>query len=270
MEGYGWNAVRFYQWGWPDEVLYPKQVEILESLERNIETVVPAGHMLGKDYISGFAVLWFFMTREPCRIITTSVDATQLQKVLWGELRNFINTCTHKLPLIVLNDEIKKKVIRNGVPEISDKSYVIARVAKKGEGMTGHHLDRGPNGEPHVLGVFDESSGIDHETYSRLDTCSHRNLIIGNPYECENFFKWGVMGRPGSKDKGGDIPDGHGNYLRKVIHISGDDSPNVQYAIKEILEGKRKPEPILILQEDQPWGVYSQKEYDALLKQWEK
>ncbi len=264
MSEYAWDPLEFYGWGWPDRVLYTKQIEVLRSLEDNKETVVPAGHQLGKDYICAVGILWFFCTREPCRVVCTSVDMDSLDDVLWGEIRDLASTCRYRLPLIIMHRKIKKLIDKRE----SDKSYVIAKVAKRGEGMTGHHLARGPGGQAAVLGVFDESSGIDHETYSRLDTCTHKNLVVGNPYDCDNFFKWAVKGKPGSKDKGGDIPDGNGNYLRKIIGACAEDSPNVQYAIAEIKAGLRRPEELLVLNEDQPWGVYSKGQYETLMKAW--
>ena len=264
MSEYAWDPMQFYAWGWPDRVLYTKQIEVLRSLEENKETVVPAGHQLGKDYICAVAMLWFFLTREPCRVIATSVKEDSLKRILWGEVKDLVSTCRYKLPIHVLDKVIKKVV---GKKE-SDKSYIIALVSERGEGFTGHHLPRGPGGQAAVLGVFDESSGIDHEAYSRLDTCTHKNLIVGNPYDCDNFFKWSVKGKPGSKDKGGDIPAGDGTFLRKIIHICAEDSPNVQYAIAEIKAGLRRPEELLVLNEDQPWGVYSQGQYESLLEVW--
>jgi hypothetical protein len=82
---------------WPDVRFYPRQEEIIYSAWENDLTAVPAGHMLGKDFVSAFLVLVFFLTREPCRIVTTSVDANQLEGVLWGEIRRFIQTS--KVPL---------------------------------------------------------------------------------------------------------------------------------------------------------------------------
>jgi hypothetical protein len=72
---------------WPHITFYPRQVEIIESVWRDDSTYVPAGHMLGKDFVAGFIALAWFLTRRPCRVITTSVDSSQLAGVLWGEIR---------------------------------------------------------------------------------------------------------------------------------------------------------------------------------------
>ena len=251
------DPVLFFHSYWPGGVLCDYQEDILYSLVDNAETIVPAGHQLGKDWIAAFAILWFFMSRDPCRIITTSVDHPQLAKVLWGELRNFISTSKYPLPLIVKHMEVRKIV--GG--KLAEKSYIIGRVARKGEGMTGHHLLRGPNNLPMVMGCFDESSGIDHETYDRLTTCTHCNLIVGNPYECENFFKKGV--------KAGDQKSYYGDtYRRFIIKITAEQSPNVKEAISEMRDGIRKPEALLVRNEERPWGAFSQEEYDKLDKKY--
>jgi len=73
------DPLAFQREFWPDVQLYDKQIEILYSLRDNDETFVPAGNMLGKDFIAGYAVLWFFLTRHPCRIVTTSAKDDHLR-----------------------------------------------------------------------------------------------------------------------------------------------------------------------------------------------
>src|SRR5262245_40380131 len=118
---------------WPDVHFYAKEREIIRSVWENDETVVPAGHMLGKDFTAGAVCLLFFLTRNPCRIVTTSVDSAQLEGVLWGEVRRFIQAS--KLPLehgrggpLVVNHMHVRKVV-NGKPD--PLSYLIGRVAAR-------------------------------------------------------------------------------------------------------------------------------------------
>ena len=168
----------------------------MESVRDNDETFVVAGNMLGKDFIAAFIVLWFFLTRTPCRVVTTSVDHTQLEGVLWGEIRRFIQEAAYPLsadrggPLVV-NHLLLRKSYR-GV--IDGRSYCMGRVAAKGEGMLGHHCSDGGEGIPRSLFVADEASGVDDMSYERADTWASRKLVIGNPYPCDNFFKRGVKG----------------------------------------------------------------------------
>src|SRR5262252_1203583 len=73
------NPVRFIKAFWPDVALYREQRIILESLRDNLETVCVAGNMLGKDFVAGLAVVHFFLTRHPVRVVTTSADGYQLE-----------------------------------------------------------------------------------------------------------------------------------------------------------------------------------------------
>lgn len=232
---------------WPKIKLYDKQIDILYSVRDNDETQCPAGNMLGKDFIAGLAVIWFFCSRVPARVVTTSVDGSQLEGVLWGEIRRFLQE--HEKPVVTMsgrkvqltlgieeNHLHLRKILSNG--KRCPRSEVVAKVAKKGEGMLGRHIES-TDGRPRTLVVFDEASGNEDVSYESADTWAKRKLIIGNPYECTNFFKKGV--------KGGDIPKpGSPHFWRKVIKIKAEDSPNVRLALRQIALGKTPTGEILI------------------------
>lgn len=179
---------------WPNYLIYDKQWEIVQSVEDNDETYCVAGNMLGKDYIAGLIALAFFLTRHPCRVLTTSVDGTQLEGVLWGEMRRHIQECKYPLshqrggPLVLNHLHIRK--VYNGA--VCGLSYILGRVAAKGEGMLGHHIANTGDGIPRTLFIADEGSGVDDTSYERATTWFRRMLVIGNPFPCENFFKKGV------------------------------------------------------------------------------
>lgn len=207
---------------WPDVRFYGKQKDILYSVRDDDETFVPAGNMLGKDFVTGFVVLWFFLSRHPVRIVTTSADHAQLESVLWGEIGRFIQTARVPLshtkggPLVVNHLRLRKLVgpalQRDGlavgeatpaktadgkvVRSMCRLSYCIGRVAAKGEGMLGHHIAETGDGVPRTLFVADEASGVEDEAYERADTWARRKLIIGNCYQgppgC-SFFKKGCQ-----------------------------------------------------------------------------
>lgn len=244
---------------WPHITLYDKQREILHSLRDNDETIVPAGNMLGKDFIAGLGVLWFFLSRHPCRILTTSVDATQLEAVLWGEIRRFLQSSAIPLssaeggPIVVNHLHLRKKV--NG--RLCGLSYVIGRVAgQEGEGMLGHHIAKTGDGIPRTLAVGDEASGLPISYKEKFDTWANHQLYIGNCFPCDNHFKHAVKGKPGTSDKGGDIErvDAPG-YYRKVIRIKAEDSPNVRYGVAQERKGIKPDDRMLIP------GVKSYSEY---------
>ena len=185
------EPLKFQNALWPDIAFYDKQIEIVESVRDNIETYVPAGNMLGKDFIAGFIAVWFFTCYHPVKILTTSATESHLD-TLWGEIDRFIRTS--RIPLTadkggplqynhrhiskVLNGELIRDVYLKGV---------VASSEKKGEGLAGHH-------SLHTLFICDEASGVTDVAYSMAQGWAKHMLIIGNPNPCENFFKAGVKG----------------------------------------------------------------------------
>lgn len=188
-----WGAYRdrplaFLRRLWPGARAYDKQVETIESVRDNDETVVVAAHQVGKDWVAALTCLWFYLTRHPVRVITTSVKDDHL-RVLWGEIGQFIDSCAvplrhkHGGPLVVNHREIKKVVGGNVCPI----SYLLGMVSERGEGMAGHHA-------PHTLLVVDEASGVNDLVFDRGDTWAKRKLIFGNPYGGDSWFKRAVRG----------------------------------------------------------------------------
>lgn len=182
---------------WPQVRFYDKQVEVIDSVERNEETYVPAGNKLGKDFVTAFIVLSYFLRHlryGGVRIVTTSVKDDHL-RVLWGEIGWFVANAARPLlvehggPLRLNHRDIRAVVDGRECPI----SYVRGMVSERGEGMAGHHA-------PHTLVVGDEASGLDDQVYEQSQGWAKRMLWIGNPNPCENFFKRGV--------KGGDLKAG--------------------------------------------------------------
>lgn len=262
------DPVTFIKEHWPDVYLYDKQRQVAYSLWENDETFVPAGNMLGKDFVSGLLVLAFFLSRNPCRILTTSVDATQLNAVLWGEIRRFIQTAKYPLSSteggpLVINDLHIRKIVDG---KLCGLSYILGRVANQtGEGMLGHHIAKTGDGIPRTLFVADEASGVPHIYYDKADTWADRKIVIGNCFDCDNFFRYAVEGRPGTNDHGGDIPRTNGvGFFRKVITIQATDSPNVQYALKQRELGYEPDNSIIVP------GVKSWDDFQKNLVLWDE
>src|SRR5690349_6930938 len=87
------NPVAFGRWAWPEAEPYRQQRQIEWSVERNHVTMVPAGNMLGKDWIAGRIAISFFtrnrLLGRTCRVVTTSVKDDHL-RVLWGEIGRWV------------------------------------------------------------------------------------------------------------------------------------------------------------------------------------
>jgi hypothetical protein len=226
---------------WPHVEFFDKQWEIIYSVVENDLTVVPAGNMLGKDFVSGFIAVYSFLVNPEARIITTSVKDDHL-RVLWGEIGRFVQSSRFPLlkdqggPLIFNHRDIRK-IVRGQECKIS---YLRGMVSEKGEGMAGHHA-------AFTLGIIDEASGVDDMVYTQMDTWARRILLIGNCNPCENFFKTAVKGKRGTKDHGGDRPRSGGvGYYRKVIKVRAQDSPNVKLGLAEQRAGKKPTNRMII------------------------
>jgi hypothetical protein len=195
-------------------------------------------------------------------VVTTSADGPQLEAVLWGEIRRFVQTSRVPLererggPLVVNYLHIRKAI--GG--KVDGLSYMIGRVSAKEEGMLGHHIADIGDGVPRTLFLADEASGIDDETYNAADTWAKRKLVIGNPLPCTNFFKAGV--------KGGDLYEGGGTgtttdtarprCYRKVVKIKAEDSPNVQAGLT-YQRLKMHPRGEVLLPGVLPWADYKKR-----------
>src|SRR5690606_41576503 len=72
----------------PDAYVWSKQQEILRSVIENKNTVVKAGHGVGKSFISALMVAWWVDTRYPnCFIATTAPSVSQISSILWREIK---------------------------------------------------------------------------------------------------------------------------------------------------------------------------------------
>jgi hypothetical protein len=260
------DPLKFQQKFWPDITFYDKQRQIIYSTIENDETVSPAANVAGKDFVSAFVALYFFCSRDPVRVVTTSVKDDHL-RVLWGEIMNLVSSSKYPMRSseggnLVCNHHEIKKIVRG---KLSEKSYMIGMVAAEGAALQGHHLPRGKNFAPHTLFVVDEASGVPDLYYEMASTWFHRALIIGNPWACNNFFYKAVKGRPGTEDRGGDIPRPDGNgYYRKIIQIKGTDSPNVRYGLLELAAGRVPTNKIITP------GVLPYSEYVKRRMLWDK
>jgi hypothetical protein len=240
------NPLQLIKEMWPDYKLSREQKMMVVSVWRNVETIVPAGNQLGKDFISALIILVFFLTRSPCRIVVTSANDNHLD-VIRTEINQHIANARIPLtydkggPLRVTQEQITRDDAND------KKSYIKFMVASldRTDALAGHHAyPRDPyeaEHVPHTLAVVDEASSVRDVFIDKLRSWCRRLLIIGNPYPCDNYFKHAVKGRPGSPDKGGDIPSdkGDGTFTRKIIRIQAVDSPNIRIALAQLAMGMK-------------------------------
>lgn len=118
------------------------------------------------------------------RIVTTSVKQDHLD-VLWGEIGTAFRTCSMYQQLrekFVFND--KEVRFREEAENRNAYSYMIGKVSgsENMEGLTGHHAH-------YNLAAGDECSGLDDRVKEAFEKWAKREIYIGNPKPCSNFFK---------------------------------------------------------------------------------
>lgn len=235
---------------WPDIYFYDKQRAVIHSVVHDAETYVPAGQKLGKDFVAAFIAVYFFVTRKPVRVVTTSAKDQHLD-VLWGEIGRLIQRSekTHPLdsrkggPLLV-NDRLIRKVDRAG--NRCPISYIMGMVANDQSiaAMGGHHanpdtVEEANDGVPRTLWMCDEASSAHDDYYPVVSPWAQRKLIFGNTWDCANFFYRGV--------KAGDKPNRAGTaFDRKVIRIRAKDSPNVRLGLAQVARGEEPTYELLV------------------------
>lgn len=242
---------------WPDTYFYKEQRDVVESVWQNRFTYVPAAQKMGKDYVAGFVMLVYFLTRHPCRIVNTSANDDHLV-VLWAELEDWI--ARSRFPLLAKeggNLYTKHREMRKTVGgKVHKKSYVKGMVAADDRiaAMGGHHVADPGDGVPRTLFLPDECSSVRAEYMSVAEPWAHRILCIGNTWDCPQTHFWRAGIERGNVEYEDKTRPG---LYSKVIHIPADRSPNVRYALAEIAAG-RKPSGRMIVPGPKDWYAYQE------------
>jgi phage terminase large subunit len=146
--------------------LWPKQQEILRSVATFPRTAVKACHSSGKTLTAADAVLWWITHQQEATAVTTAPTWTQVERVLWGEIRSAASGARIKYPKASAN------LIRLG-----PNRYAIGLATNEGVRFQGFHGN--------VLVVLDEAPGILPEIWEAIEGIraggNVRVLALGNP-----------------------------------------------------------------------------------------
>lgn len=179
---------------WPHVKFHEKQVEEIYSVRDNIETYVHAGNMLGKDFVAGFIVWWYWLScygtnrkeQQQIRIVTTSVTANHLN-VLWSEIARFGSTSTVPLlkglggPFLLTQYLLRHQSEMD--ESVSTDNYVkgIVSGVSSEEALAGHHAKN-------TLFIVDEASSSPDWVYDKGLGWMKKMLAFGNPLPCQNWW----------------------------------------------------------------------------------
>ena len=166
---------------------WPKQAEVADALLKHRRVFVKASHAVGKSFLAGGLVNWFFDCFDPGICITTAPNAPQVRDILWKEIRV-------QRPAD-LRGALQPKAPRM---ETSPDHFAVGFTARDDSGFQGRH-------EEFVLIVFDECVGVAGPFWDAAEgmmTGEHCYfLAVCNPtdtssrayIECLNTEKWHVI-----------------------------------------------------------------------------
>lgn len=181
--------------------LWKKQVEIVESVLVNRNTIISAGHSVGKSYMIA-ALVCYWLTKFPDSIVVTLAPVyNQVQNIIWRYIR-----------YMGRNHDLPGEILDTPRWNISELNYAIGLSPKKTSqedmtAMQGYHA-------PKLLVIMDEAPGMNRlmfEAVKNLATSSGNRIVaIGNPIAQSGPF-W----------------DACNSKSWNHIHISCLDHPNV-------------------------------------------
>jgi len=161
----------------------PWQQQVMRHVaagERRIS--VRSGHGVGKSTAAAALMLWFLLTRYPCKIVVTAPTSAQLFDALFAEIKRRMKDMPE--PLRELIDATSDRVVLKSSPT---EAFISARTSSKErpESLAGVHSE-------HVLLVADEASGIPEEVFESaagsMSTSNACTLLLGNPVRTSGFF----------------------------------------------------------------------------------
>lgn len=195
-----------------EEHLWDKMQEVANSVRDHQFTCVKAGNSLSKSYTLGRLALWYLYTHNPSTVVTTAPSNTQVEEILWREIRTAHANAKMKLGGEPTNTklELAEKWFAYG---FSTKPDTVTQHATKFQGFHNEN----------VLIIFDEAAGILPQIWEAKDK------LVTNPN-----VKFIAIGNPTVSK--GDFVNCFRDKRYNKITISVFDSPNYK-AGKEVVPG---------------------------------
>lgn len=161
----------------------PWQAELLEQVAKGTRKIsVRSGHGTGKSTVASWTILWYFLTKHPCKIVLTAPTSSQLFDALFSEVKSWIK----KLPDALQNllEVTSDRVVLIAAPQDKFISVRTSR-AEVPEAMAGIHSSN-------VLLVVDEASGIPEAVFEAaagsMSATSACTILLGNPVRTSGTF----------------------------------------------------------------------------------
>ncbi|MDD5328071.1 MAG: hypothetical protein PHY02_09725 [Phycisphaerae bacterium] len=227
------------------EHIWPKMVEMAESVRDYQKTDIEAGHSVSKDYEAARLALWFLYTHKPSTVIITGPGNNQVENVFWKEIHTAYTDA--KIPLGGHLTQLKLDID-------PDRKWFMIGFTTDPDVVTGEATRFQGFHNKYVLVIFTEAAGIKAAVWKAAESLiigeGCRWLVYGNPTsatgsfaECEKDPTWhyiniSVKDTPNFKEDRDIIPGVSGRTYEEIIRLKYGEESN-EYAIRVL---GRKPE----------------------------
>ncbi len=157
-------------------MLWDKQIEVFEAINKYKRVAVKSGNTVGKSRIASEIALWYLTTRYPSKVITTAPGWGQIEDILWKEIASLYYKSKHPLGGELLKTQLNMN-------EHGDW-FAIGLSTKDKNHFQGRH-------SPNLLVIIDEALGVTPEIWQAIYGLHPTHMLaIGNPlYPEGEFFK---------------------------------------------------------------------------------
>jgi len=182
VESYHQNPVAFVQ-----QVLGiepdPWQADLLNEIAKGTRRCsVRSGHGVGKSSAASWAMIWFLLTRYPCKVVCTSPTSAQLFDALFGEVLRWVKALPE-----VLQALLETKTDRVYLKAAPNEAWISARTSRSEspETLAGIH-------STNCLILIDEASGVPESVfeagYGTMSSANATVVLLGNPTRTSGYF----------------------------------------------------------------------------------
>ena len=159
------------------------QREVMQAVaEKHRRLSIRSGHGVGKSSCASWLMIWYLLTRYPCKVVVTAPTASQLFDALFAECKRWIK----ELPS-PLKNLLEMKSDRIELAASPTEAFISARTSRSEspESLAGVHAE-------HVLLVVDEASGVPETVfeaaYGSMSGKNATTILLGNPTRSSGYF----------------------------------------------------------------------------------
>jgi len=159
------------------------QIEFLEAVRDGHRRIsIRSGHGVGKSTGASWAMLWYFLTRYPVKVVVTAPTSAQLYDALFAEVKRWVKELQP-----AVQDLIEMKAERIELKSSPTEAFISARTsrAEQPEALQGIHA-------ANVMLIADEASGIPEQVFEAAagSMSGHEatTILLGNPVRSSGFF----------------------------------------------------------------------------------